>query len=104
LESTGRFDLVFISFLFRSINDEQADTLADNTKDIMFDVKVVADIALLGGLSTAQLAYSGSIKGEKAMESLEEAGQLVEHKYLVWHNFLPSGQNRRKEQSVGVYF
>ena len=67
-----------------SVNDEQDDTLADNTKVIKFDVKVVADIALLGGLSTPQLAYTGSIKGVKAMENLEEIGQLVEHKYLVW--------------------
>ena len=52
-------------------------------KTISFDIRVVADIALLGGKSTQQIAYTGKIKGERAMEDYEDIGQEVEHKFAV---------------------
>ncbi|XP_066929042.1 integrin alpha-3-like [Clytia hemisphaerica] len=66
-----------------SINDEQPATLADNEKKISFDIKVVADISLIGGKSTQSVAYTGKIKGEKAMEGFDDIGQEVEHKFAV---------------------
>ena len=68
---------------FFSINDEQQETLADNTKVITFDIKVVADIALVVGKSTPQVAYTGKIKGEYAMLDMDDIGTEVEHLFAV---------------------
>ena len=76
-----------IFYLFVSANDEKQATLSDNYKVITFDIKVVADIALVAGKSTQQVAYTGKIKGEKAMIDMEDIGNEVEHRFAVSWNF-----------------
>lgn len=44
---------------------------------------MVADITLVAGKSTQQVAYTGKIKGERAMIDLEDIGNEVEHRYAV---------------------
>lgn len=75
-----------ISVYVTSVNDEAKNTTFDNKIDISFDIKVVADIQLLAAISTQQVLYEGTVKGESAMTSLQDAGQSIEHKYAVLNN------------------
>lgn len=81
------FRNIFNFFLCNSINNETQATLADNTKVITFDIKVVADIALVIGKSTPQVAYTGKIKGEKAMIDMDDIGTEVEYRFAVSVSF-----------------
>ncbi|XP_047136920.1 integrin alpha-7 isoform X1 [Hydra vulgaris] len=75
-----------VQMSINSANLEKNATLGDNSINIQIDVKVEADVEIMGGISTQQVTYGGKILGESAMKSVNDIGDSVEHKYVIHNN------------------